>query len=163
MYYLYVTADMPSIQRSSSPLPKGEPIQPVSPVIRSSPDHIRQTAFLSTQLCNFYPYQLDFVQIFPGMVIVLLSEVLWLCMQNILLTREQFCDLFKYIPDLVVFFIYICCIFHFYHYSNQTSFSLFLSLFYLSLLKKLIHYKINRKYIDLNIHRNVWVIHVRYF
>nr|XP_034329634.1 Hermansky-Pudlak syndrome 1 protein homolog isoform X2 [Crassostrea gigas] len=68
-------ADMPSIQRSSSPLPKGEPIQPVSPVIRSSPDHIRQTAFLSTQLCNFYPYQLDFVQIFPGMVIVLLSEI----------------------------------------------------------------------------------------
>lgn len=26
-------------------------------------------------MCNFYPYQLDFVQIFPGMVIILFSEV----------------------------------------------------------------------------------------
>ncbi|XP_056005240.1 BLOC-3 complex member HPS1-like isoform X2 [Ostrea edulis] len=64
-----------SFQRSSSPLPKQEPIQPVSPVIRSSPNHIRQTAFLSTQMCSFSPYHLDFIQIFPGMVIVLLSEI----------------------------------------------------------------------------------------
>lgn len=137
MYYLYVTADMPSIQRSSSPLPKGEPIQPVSPVIRSSPDHIRQTAFLSTQLCNFYPYQLDFVQIFPGMVIVLLSEVLWLCMQNILLTREQFCDLFKYIPDLVVF-LYLYLLYFSFLPLQQSNLFLSLSLSFLSLsLKKI--------------------------
>nr|XP_022345818.1 Hermansky-Pudlak syndrome 1 protein homolog [Crassostrea virginica] len=58
-----------------SPTPIQEPVQPVSPVIRSSPNHIRQIAFLSTQMCNFYPYQLDFVQIFPGMVIILFSEI----------------------------------------------------------------------------------------
>ena len=58
-----------------SQTPIQEPVQPVSPVIRSSPNHIRQIAFLSTQMCNFYPYQLDFVQIFPGMVIILFSEV----------------------------------------------------------------------------------------
>ncbi|XP_061171540.1 BLOC-3 complex member HPS1-like [Saccostrea echinata] len=70
-----VIRDNTPLQRNSSPLLRQEPEQPMSPVIRSSPDHIRQTAFLSTQLCSFSPYQLDFIQIFPGMVIVLLSEI----------------------------------------------------------------------------------------
>ena len=48
---------------------------PSSPTPRATPYHIRQTAFLTTDMCQFSPYQLHFIQVFPGMVLVLLSEV----------------------------------------------------------------------------------------
>ncbi|KAK3094598.1 hypothetical protein FSP39_003816 [Pinctada imbricata] len=48
---------------------------PKSPVPSASPYHVRHTAFLTTELCQYSPYQLHFIQIFPGMVLVLISEI----------------------------------------------------------------------------------------